>query len=71
MNAHKPLVAAAIATAMIATPAFGKAGEGPKFGFFDGNTFPYTSIIFIANTYLYLNTDTNTNRHIRINTIHN
>lgn len=38
MSAQKPLVAAAIAAAMIATPAFGKAGEGPKFGFFDGTS---------------------------------
>ena len=38
MNAQKPFVAAAIAAAMIATPAFGKAGEGPKFGFFDGTS---------------------------------
>lgn len=43
MNAQKPLVAAAIAAAMIATPAFGKAGEGPKFGFFDGSpSSPFT-----------------------------
>ena len=44
MNAQKPFVAAAIAAAMIATPAFGKAGEGPKFGFFDGtsNSSPFT-----------------------------